>query len=252
MLKNYIYLNSLFIFGLLIYLFSQKFTFSLQNTFYMFFSLFSTVIPGLFLFNGYRFQDRRERSTYQLLFCGFWIYGVANFIWYLNDTLNLKISENYLNLFFIFQIFTKDYFLKYLVQKYHNFKPNLIHNIFSINLGIGLFLVFATNFLNLKDFLSNLFFIYESIFSIIFVLYYSQKILDSYLDLNLFGYGSLVWLLADTVYYFESFKGVYVMGDISDFLYYFGFYLMLSAILFKNFNFVAKLNFYFDKKFSFA
>jgi len=139
-----------------------------------------------------------------------------------------------------------------LVQKYHDFKPKFIHNIFSINLGIGLFLVYTGSVYTFNEFLSNLFFINESIFSIIIVFYYSQKILDSYLDLNLFGYGSLVWLLADLLYYLESFKGIYLMGDNTDFLYYFGFYLMLSAVLFKNFNFVAKLNFYFERKFSLA
>jgi hypothetical protein len=253
MFKNYIYLNILFIFGLVVYLFSQNFSLTLQNSFYLFFGLFGIIVPGLYLSTGFKFKSVEEKSAYQLLFIGFWVYGCANFIWYLNESFTWGILEELLNLLFIFQVFTKDYFLRFLAQDSKNgSKKSKLGNLFSINLGFWLLLLLCKGFLNLEIPYDNLFFIFDSLISILFLSLYGSRILGAHLDLNYFTLGCLIWLVGDLIYFYESYLGIYLMGDIADFIYYFGFYLLLTSVLFKNFSFVTKFNYYFENKLSFS
>jgi len=111
MFRNFIYLNIIFIFGLFLYLVSQKFDLELQSFFYLFFSLSAVTVPLLFIFNlPISNLEKEGPKSFTILFSGFAVYGVANFLWYLDDVFKLTISLELINLLFIFQIITKNLF----------------------------------------------------------------------------------------------------------------------------------------------
>lgn len=250
MFKNYIYLNILFIFGLILYLFSQKNALEFSSFFYLFTSFYSIIISALLLLSEYKYKDREEKRIYSLLFFGFLIYGVANFIWYFNEVWFELLSLSMLNTLFVFQIFSKHYFLRYLTKQGDETVSKIIQNILSLNLGILLLSLFSGNLLNLQIFGTEIYFIFESLFSIVFITYFVKKTYLSHLDLRYFLTGNTFWLLADLAFIYEEFNEKYFMGNLSDFLYFVGFYLMLTSILFKNYNLNQKFNLYFEKGFS--
>ena len=158
--KSYIFLNILFIFGLFLYFITFNFSIDFQDIFYLFFSLFGMIVPATIYLNGYIYKDREEEKSYKFLFLGFFIYGLANLIWYLNEILMLEISINYLNLLFIFQIFTKHYFLKYLNFNREGLSFFKVFNtIFSINVLILLISMFVGFYINLNSFIFDLYYV---------------------------------------------------------------------------------------------
>jgi hypothetical protein len=253
MLKKYIFLNILFIFGLMIYLLSLNTSISIKDTFYLFFSLFSIVIPLTFLFSEFEYEDKESSRSYKLLFFGFTAYGIGNFIWYLNEILGLKISLNYLNSLFLFQGFTKHFFLRYLTKLQEETNYNQIFNkIFSLNMLIMLFALFTVRLFDLNNFFLDFYFIFESIVSIVFIFYFLKENFTAHIDIKYFLMGQSLWLFADLLYFFEVYWDVYLIGSLSDFIYFIGFYLMLSSVIFKNFNFSDKLELLLDKKLRFS
>lgn len=245
MLKAYIYLNILFIFGLVVYLFSQKIGIEFYNLFYLFFGLFSLFIPFLFIIYDFKFRNREERIAYLSLFYGFLIYGACNLLWYLNEALFEIIDFKFLNFLFIFQCFTKHYFLRYLSI---NDKKNKAYfsTLFSINIGILLFALFFSSNFHLESYILDIYFIIESLLTVIFIFYYLKESFNLHIDLRYFLYGNLIWLVADILFLIENFTKTYFMGNVSDFIYYIGLYMMLYSILIKNFNYKEKIDFVFD------
>lgn len=253
MLKNYIYLNILFSFGLILYLLSQNFNLDFSKIFYLFFSLFSILIPIVFVINSYAYKDREEKLAYNFLFLGFCLYGVGNLGWYLNDLFNLKIDLNYFNILFFIQAISKHNFFKYLLSNQGLSKKNIAFSkIISTNLGVLIFAILASNYVSLDNLLYEFYFIFESLFSVYFIYYYLYRNYSSHIDLRYLFLGNFMWILADILYLFETLSGVYFIGNISDFIYFIGFYLMLSSIIFKDFNFKEKINFYFETSFRFT
>jgi len=253
MLKNYIYLNILFIFGLVVYLFSLNFHLELYDTFYLFFSIFGIVVPLLFIFSEYKYRDLTERKFYQLLFLGFTSFGLANLGWYLFDLLEINSMTNYLNIFFIFQVITKQIFFKYIYSKESvEYKNILWEKIISINIGILLVSIFATQFISLNSIYFDIYFILESILSVVFIIKCRNYEFFSHIDLKYFLTGTTLWLLGDLLFVGEVLFNSYFIGSYSDFIYFVGFYLMLASVVFKNFNLIESLDTKIDFKFTFS
>jgi len=253
MVKNYIYLNTLFLFGLLMYILSQNFSFKLNESFYLFFCLFSIIIPILFLINNYNYANEEEKKAYYFLFLGFCLYGIGNFLWYFNDTLSLGIDINYINILFFIQVVSKHSFFKFLLSCQEKTTKNLnFSKIISVNMGVLVLAVVFSNIISLDNFIYDFYFIFESIISIYFIYYYLFNNFSSHLDLKYFMIGNIFWLLGDCLFLFEFISGKYFIGNIPDFVYFVGFYFMLGSVIFKNFNFMEKLNFYFDTKLNFG
>jgi hypothetical protein len=251
MIKNFIYFNILFIFGFLFYLFSIYLNLDLSNTFYLFFSIFATVIPILFLSSGYEYQNEDERKGYILLFIGFCIYGVANLLWFFSDFGIFETPIEYLNFLFLTQVLCKHYFLRYLASLNKDSRHlKFFQNIFSLNIGLILLALFLGNSFNLYEYYYDFYFILESIFSITCLLVFLRGEIFTHIDLRYFVLGHLIWLTADSLFLIENLRQVYFMGTISDFIYYIGFYIMLYSIIFKNFQFTSKINFYLEKNLS--
>lgn len=252
MLKTYIYLNILFIFGLLLYLLGLHFSLNIFNTFYFFFGLFSILIPLLFLISGFQYSSKQEKNVYNLLFIGFLAYGLGNIFWFFDDFFDLKFEYSYLNFLFIFQVLTKHYFLKFLASSNDEFTSSKVfRKIFSLNLLVLLFSSFFGNLVTLDELYFEIYFILESLISILFIGYALKIDLTSHLDLRYFFFGNLVWFLADTLFLFEKFSQIYFAGNISDFVYFLGFYLMISSILFKNVILNPKIEFNLTKNLSY-
>ncbi len=194
-----------------------------------------------------------EKYAYIFLFLGFCLYGIGNLSWYLNDSFNLKINLNYLNILFFIQAVSKHNFFKYLLSNQTLSRKNIAFSkIISINLGVLTFAILASNFVSLNTMLYDFYFIFESLFSVYFIYTYLFQNYSSHIDLRYLLFGNLMWLIADSLYLFETLSGIYFMGNISDFIYFIGFYLMLSSIIFKDFNFREKINFYFETDFRFS
>ena len=253
MLKNYIYLNILFIFGLFIYLLAQNLDLELRSVFYLFFSIFSILIPLGFLVTQYNYQDEAEEKAYKFLFSGFLIYGLGNLMWYINEIFVLDIPVFYLNLFFLYQIISKNIFFKHLISSQKDSNLNQTFKLFfNFNLLMLLLTIFYSEVFESRGYLFELYFIFESFVSILFIFYYLNLMYFSHLDFRYFGYGNIIWLLGDILFYFETVSSSIIMGNLSDFSYFIGFYLMLSSIIFKNFSFWEKVNQTFDLKISFS
>lgn len=251
LLKNYIYLNILFLFGLFLYFISINFSLNLFNIFYLFFSLFGTIIPLLLYFSEFVFKDIEEERSYKVLFVGFFVYGLGNIIWYFKELLSLNFDLDFINILFFFQIFTKYYFFKYLNSVKGESKNKVFDNLFSVNLLILLFAILLGESFNLSSQITDIYFIFESLLSIIFIFYYLANTFTGHLDLNYFGLGNLAWLIADVLFLVEVNTNHYFMGNLSDFIYFVGFYFMLASLIFKNFSFI-NLTGYFNKNLNFT
>jgi len=245
LLKNYIYLNILFLFGLFLYFISANYSLNISDVFYLFFGLFGTIIPSLLYFNDYIYKDREEEISYKILYLGFFVYGLGNVVWYFNDLFELGISLAFINILFLFQTFSKHFFFKYLIKgQKKSSKSKIFSNIFSINLLILLLAIFLGNSFKLENQISDLYFILESFISIIFIFSIFLGKYSGHIDFNYFGFGNLIWFLADFLFFIEIKTNHYFMGNLSDFIYYIGFYFMLASLLLKNFHFDNFGNFF--------
>jgi hypothetical protein len=247
MLKVYTYLNSLFIFGLVIYLFSQKIGIEFSNLFYFVSCLFSLVIPMLFIVSNFNYEDREEKTAYLILFLGFLIYGFGNLIWYFNDAYFEILDVKYVNLIFIFQCFSKHYFFRYLSLNLNGTKNhNYFTQLFSLNIGILLLALFFSENLQLESYLVDIYFVLESLLTVIFIVFCMKESFGEHIDLKYFMIGNLIWFIADILFLLETYSNTYFSGNLADFIYFVGLYFMLYSILIKNFNFTEKLNYIFD------
>lgn len=244
MFKNIIYINIVFLFTLVSYFFAQNYGIKYFSNFYLLFSLFCIASSLVLISSDLNFKDQEEREVYSLFFIGLLVYGVGNFVWFLNTELFEDfISDKFLNLIFCFQTITKFYLFKYLFEETEKraFKKGFLD--FYI-LFILILLFFGTS---IVPTLFEYFFIFDSIVTI----YYSLRLLNYQvllIDLNYFITASSLWLFADIYYLFLSESGNYFMGNIVDFVYFIGFYLIISSIVYKNFKFSDTFNNIFENR----
>jgi hypothetical protein len=201
------------------------------------------------LFSDLGYRESEEREAYRLLFIGFLGFGLGNLLWFLNDTYLMgSISVNFLNVFFIFQLLTKYSFFKFLRKNSseNNISTKLIHFCF-----LFVLLILFSEVYSISSFLTSIFNIFFIIESVITIFYISQNLLNDDLKLVDFRYfiaGTVIWLLADTYYLIDIDLNKYSMGNIVDFMYFLGFYLIISSIIYKSFNLEKIINCVFEKK----
>jgi len=184
------------------------------------------------------FKDREEREVYNLFFIGFLVYGIANLIWFLNSIFfDNFLSENFLNIIFSFQSFTKFWLFYYLIK---NEKKSNAQSKF-LKLYLLVLMVFLIFDAYLPYYFYDFLFIFDSAITILigYFLRYKEIFL---IDWNYFISGSFLWLLGDIYYSFLNQAGIYFMGNIVDFIYFLGFYLMIVSIVYKNFKFSEIFN----------
>jgi len=249
MVKNVIYINLIFLSILSVYFFAQNFDSQLFNSFYLLFSLFCIACSLVLIFTELDYIDLKEREAYRLLFIGLLSFGLGNLMWFLNDSLlSGSIPINFINVFFLFQLLTKYSFFHFL--KKNSDQSNLSTKLFKISLLIVLLILVseASAISSKLTSLLNIFFIIESLIT---VFYLSQNLVHEeirLIDLRYFIAGTSVWFLADISYLIDVDINKYSIGNIVDFMYFLGFYLLISSIIYKSFRLEKTFNSLFEKK----
>jgi hypothetical protein len=174
------------------------------------------------------------------LFSGFLIYGISNFVWYL-DLVFLKssLSVEFLNYGFIYQVLTKFLFfflIKYQYERQKSCVSLVLRRVLQLNiLFLIIGLVFqGSSFSETK--LYEYFFIFESLFTIVYLFFEMKGRVKYLLDIKIFIIGSVIWLFGDILYLFENFLNYYRLGSLSDFTFFLGFYFFVFSIFFKNYS----------------
>lgn len=80
------------------------------------------------------------------------------------------------------------------------------------------------------------FFIFESLFTVVYLIFELKSKVKYLLDVKIFIIGSVIWLLGDILYLFENFLNYYRLGSLSDFTFFLGFYFFMFSIFFKNYS----------------
>jgi len=245
MISIFFYVNILFACFTIYYLFTLFSSFSLTNSFYLLFSLFCIACSSLLFLTYKSYRSTFEKRIYQLLFSGFLVYGFSNFVWYL-DSILLKsaLSIDFLNFGFIYQVLTKFLFffiIKYQFERQKNCLSVFLRRVLQVNI---LFLILAlvfqgSTFSETKVY--EYFFIFESIFTIFYLIFELRSNVKYLLDIRIFIIGSVVWLLGDILFFFENFLNQYRLGSLSDFTFFLGFYFFIYSIFFKNYSIKKEL-----------
>ena len=249
MVKNIVYINLIFLSILSVYFFAQNFDSGLFNSFYLLFSLFCITCSLVLLFSDLGYRESKEREAYRLLFIGLLSFGFGNLLWFLNDTyFQGNISVNFINVFFLFQLLTKYSFFKFLRKDSgdSDIPTKLIHFSF-----LFVLLILFSEAYSISSFLTSIFNIFFIAESLITVYYVGLKLLNDDIKLIDFRYfiaGTIVWLLADVSYLIDIDLNKYSMGNIVDFMYFLGFYLIISSIIYKSFRVEKTFNSLFEKK----
>jgi len=165
---------------------------------------------------------------------------MTNFLWYLDiNLLKSSMSLDFLNYGFIYQVLTKFLFfflIKYQFERQKNCLSLVLKRVLQVNiLLLTLALIFQGSTLS-ETKIYEYFFIFESIFTIIYLIFELKSSAKYLLDLRIFLFGSLIWLLGDILYFFENFLNYYHLGSLSDFTFFLGFYLFMYSIFFKNYS----------------
>ncbi len=247
MFSIFIYLNILFFGFIFYYIFSLIFGLPVNQTFYLLFSLFSISASILLFLHPRKFLNDTQKVIYLLLYFGFLVYGISNFLWYFdNQFLGTVLSQQALNFGFIFQVLTKFLFF-FLIKYQFEHQKNCLSLVFSKILKFNiLFLILSLVMQNSTFSDSNVyeyFFIFESIFTIVYLINELPNKYKYLIDLRLFIAGSFVWFLGDLIFRFESKFSIYSLGSISDFVYFLGFYLLVFSCMFKDYLFSEKERF---------
>lgn len=241
MLKRIIFFNLIFLSTTLLYFLAQNFSFKYYSSFYLCFSVFCMVSSVTLFFTDLSYKDWQQRHVFQNLFIGFFIYGLANFSWFLNEEfLNNSLPENYFNILFAFQVLTKFHLFYYYIQDLKSIWYN-----FTIKLIILVFLVLVCLFSIFSgiefDFNFNTFFIIETLTSILLLIIYLNNISVGLIDFKYFIAGEILWLIGDILYLNDFSTKIHFIGSIVDFCYFLGFYLFLASVIYKNFAYDLKL-----------
>ena len=249
MVKNIIYTNLIFLSILSVYFFAQNFDSQLFDSFYLLFSLFCIACSSVLLFSELNYKDSEERGVYHLLFIGLLSFGFGNLLWFINDEfLYGSIPVNFINILFLFQLLSKHSFFRFL-------EKGMVHsNLTSRLIRFCSLIVMLTLFAEIYSISSfftsflNIFFILESVITILYLTQNLVKLNHFLIDLRFFIAGTVVWLFADVTYLINIDFNKYTMGNLVDFMYFLGFYLIVSSIIYKSFNIDRLINYVFEKK----
>ena len=244
MFKNIIYINITFLLTLVSYFFAQNFGIKYFSNFYLLFSLFSIACSVVLICSYLNYRNSKESEVYGLFFIGLLVYGVGNLFWFLNtEFLNSFVPEKFLDLIFCFQTITKVYLFKYLIEENLSIYWN------SKFLDFYILIVLVLMFLGQPQIpeIFEYFFILDSIISVVVALKLNKAGI-LLIDFNFLALASVLWFLADAFYLLMSESGKYLMGNIVDFIYFIGFYLIISSIVYKNFKFSDILNNLFENR----
>lgn len=241
MLKRVIFYNLIFLSTTLLYFLAQNFNLKLYSSFYLSFSLFCICSSLVLIFTDLSYKDTAEGRVFRDFFIGLLVYGFTNFIWFLNEEfLNGQLPENIFNILFTVQVMAKYRLILYFLEKLKTSFPYQIAKVCVLLLFFG---IFVNSYYFEVSSIFNYFFIVESILSIGLISIYIKPTVISIIDFRYFIAGEVLWLLADLFYLFESSLNYYFMGNIVDFVYFLGFYLYLSSIIYTNFAEDIKLKF---------
>jgi len=248
MLKNVIFLNLIFILTLLVYFCAQNLRIGTFSNFYLMFSIFCICSSLILLLTDLDYKSEEDRGVYRYFFTGLLVYGFANLLWFFNDSiLNGVLDLNFLNILFIFQTLSKYTLLIYLTDS-QKVRGKFLTFIMKLNLLFLIFGLFICSYKISLDEYFNYFFIFESIVGILFTLKNYNNLNLTLIDFRYFIAGSTLWLLGDLYYLFDLNLNIYYMGNIVDFVYFLGFYLLLSSILYNNFSWDEKINLLVEKQ----
>lgn len=241
MFSIFIYVNILFFGFIFYYIFSLIFGFQVNQTFYLLFSLFSISASVLLFLHPRKFQSNNQKVVYLLLYSGFFIYGISNFMWYFDSQfLGQILPPQILNFGFVFQVLTKFLFF-FLIKYQFEHQKNCLNLVFSKILKFNILFLLISLVLQNSNFseskIYEYFFIFESIFTIAYLINELPNKYKYLLDLRVFILGSLVWFFADLIFMFESKFQIYTIGGFSDFVYFLGFYLLVFSCMFKDYVF---------------
>lgn len=239
MFSIFIYTNILFFGFILYYTLSLIFGFQVNQTFYLLFSLFSISASFLLFLHPRKFQNKNQRIVYLLLYLGFFVYGMGNFLWYFDTHfLGGLLPQQVLNYGFVFQVLSKFLFF-FLIKHQFEYQKNCLNHVFTKILKFNILFLILSLVLQNSSFseskIYEYFFIFESMFTIVYLIYelpYKHKYL---LDLKMFISGSVIWFLADVLFMYESNLQIYSLGGISDFVYFVGFYVFVFSCMFKDY-----------------
>jgi len=245
MFSIFIYINILFIGFIIYYTFSLIFGHQVNESFYLLFSLFSISASILMFLHPRKFQSNNQKVVYLLLYLGFFIYGISNFIWYFDSQfLGSILPKEVLNFGFVFQVLTKFLFF-FLIKYQFEHQMNCLSIVFKRVLQFNILFLLISLVLQNSNFsdssLYEYFFIFESIFTVVYLINELPNKSKYLLDLRLFIGGSLVWLFADLLFIFENKFNLYSMGGFSDFVYFLGFYVFVFSCMFRDYIFSSKL-----------
>ncbi len=249
MVKNIIYTNLIFLSILSVYFFAQNLDSKLFSSFYLLFSLFCISCSSVLLFSELAYKDSEERGVYQLFFIGLLSFGFGNLLWFINDEfLSGSIPVNFINILFLFQLLSKYSFFRFLE------KGSELSNLTSRLIRVCTLVVMLTLFAEVYSISSlftsflNIFFILESLITILYLNQNLTKLNNFLIDIRFFISGTAVWFLADVAYLIDIDFNKYTMGNFVDFMYFLGFYLIVSSIIYKSFKIDKLFNYVFEKK----
>ena len=243
MATSFLYINLIFFLSFLLFIFAQFFDKAAYLDFYLLFSL-SSIFSILIIFLNFKHLFKKEGSEFSVLLLGYLIYGIANFIWYVFDAFKVEKSFfDILNLMFIFQSISKYYFLiKESEGRVGDTKSSLIiENLLKINLFILLLTLVFNTYLKKYGTFIDIFFVFESLISIGYISFYLSKVDSKFLNYKLFLYGNAFWLIGDLLFSYSNNFNLYIAGDLTDFIYFLGFYLIISSVIFKNYNYTKNI-----------
>lgn len=252
MATTFLYINLISLLTLVTYIFGGIFNNSFNLDFYLIFSL-SVIFSSFLIFINSKLFFKKEGSEFFILILGYLIYGIANLLWYLFDVFNLNnYFFEFLNLLFLFQAITKHFFLiKEGSSKKRALKRDYILNfLIKGNLLILILTVCFHSFLSKFGSFFEIFFIFESVISILYIKEFLLRCESKYLNYKIFLFGNIFWLIGDLIFSYSHSINSYTSGDLSDFIYFLGFYLIISSVIFKDFlKSKAQVFSFFDKRF---
>ena len=230
-------LDLYFYFGVIIFTLGKTFN-SYFLDFYLYFNIF-----GLFILILSLLDSRVVKLNFSyLMISGLLLYLLGNLIFISDIELwIIKLSD----LFFIFQIIIKQVSFSII---YHNLSINrLLRSILTFNLFVLLLSVILSKFSSIG--VIDLFYFLESLISMIAIVYFNFCFNNIYLnsdfiDVDFLFIGQVLWLVGDLFYSDFNLKNMYILGDISDLVYFAGFYFFVKSInslgLRPNFNIVKR------------
>ncbi len=206
--------------------------------FFLNFYIYFNIIGLLVILYKFLIENRHLKiGSLGILLIGFIFYLFGNLIFISDIRFN---HFNLSDLFFIIQVFSKQYFM--FNSTAHLFNKDYFLNLLKFNFLVLIISLLLLKFFN-YNFIDILYFT-ESLGSMIFLLYVNFVNTNLFnlfgkLDLDYFFIGQICWLVGDIVYSEVISANTYLIGDYSDFFFFVGFYFFLKSFYYINpqFNF---------------